>query len=477
MKTTTSTLIQKDKKYVWHPFTQMRDWEKGENLIITKGKGSKLKDTEGNWYLDGISSLWVNVHGHRKKEIDKAVQKQLRKCAHSTLLGQGNEASVLLAEKMIQLAPKGLKKVFFSDSGSTAVEIALKMAYQYWQQKENGRYKGKTKFIHLSNAYHGDTLGSVSVGGIDLFHEVYSPLLFKSLEAPSPHCYRCKLTRAGFRNGNLTVSGNMASVNPPAQKQCRWECVGKLEQILKKVAKKCAAVIVEPVMQGAAGMHISPPGYLKQVRQLCRRYNVLMIADEVATGFGRTGKMFACEHEKVTPDLMAVAKGISGGYLPLAATLTTQEIFNVFKGKYEEKKTFFHGHTYTGNPLACAAAVANLKLFEKENTLKKLSSKITYLEKKLKRFAQLESVGEIRQAGLMAGIELVENKKRKIPYSWEKQIGVRVCREALKRGVILRPLAHVIVLMPPLSITKKELKKLLDATFQSIRVICDKNQA
>lgn len=472
MNAKTKKLIQKDKKYLWHPFTQMRDWEREPILVVEEGKGSYLKDTEGNWYLDGVSSLWVNVHGHRKRALDKALEKQVQKLAHSTLLGLGGETSIELAEKLIRVAPKGLKRVFYSDSGSTAVEIALKMAYQYWQQKEKGRYKKKRKFIHLSDAYHGDTLGAVSVGGIDLFHEVYSPLIFDSFQAPSPHCYRCSLTSCSVTDSKLRVSGNLAKKNPPQKKICRWECVSVLEKILKKEHQKIAALIVEPVMQGAAGMHIAPPGYLKKVRQLCTRYNVLLIVDEVATGFGRTGKLFACEHDQVKPDILAVAKGLSGGYLPIAATLTTEQVYNSFKGEYKELKTFFHGHTYTGNALASAVAIENLKLFQKEKTVSKLQPKIKWMEKELAKWELLDCVGEVRQAGMMVGVELVENKKRKVSYNWEEKIGVRVCQEARERGVILRPLGNVVILMPPLSISIKELKKLFSTTYRSILAVC-----
>lgn len=471
MSNKTAQLVQKDKKYVWHPFTQMQDWEQDNILVIEEGKGSWLKDTEGNWYLDGISSLWVNVHGHRKKEIDLAMQQQIKKCAHSTLLGLSNEPAIRLAEKLIQIAPKGLKKVFYSDSGSTAVEIALKMAFQYWQQKEGG--KKKKRFLHLSNAYHGDTLGSASVGGIDLFHEMYAPLMIPSYETPAPHCYRCRLTKHPTQSDFLKVSGNCARTNPPSQNRCQWECVESLKQILSKRSEELAAVIVEPIMQGAAGMHVAPPGFLKQVRQACTKYGILLIVDEVATGFGRTGKMFACELESVTPDLMAVAKGLSGGTLPLAATLTTNEVYQAFKGDYGEKKTFFHGHTYTGNPLACAAALKNLELFEKEKTIKKLKPKIKFLEKELRRFEALEFVGEVRQAGMMVGVELVQNKKKKNPFDWEKRVGARVCQQARSQGVLLRPLGDVVVLMPPLTISLPELKKLLKVTFESITLVCE----
>ncbi|MBI5043613.1 MAG: adenosylmethionine--8-amino-7-oxononanoate transaminase [Nitrospirae bacterium] len=442
-----------DKKYIWHPFTQMKDWTEETPLIIEKGTGSYLIDINGKKYLDGVSSLWVTVHGHRKKEIDKAVKKQIDKIAHSTLLGLSNVPAILLAEKLIKIAPKGLTKVFYSDSGSTAVEIALKMAFQYWQQK-GAEYKNKIKFISLYNAYHGDTIGSVSVGGIDLFHQIYKPLLFDSYKIESPYCYRCRFNKT--------------------YPDCNLECADYAESVIKKHADDTAALIIEPLVQGAAGMLVSPPGYLRRIRELCTRYNVLIIADEVATGFGRTGRMFACEHEDVSPDIMAVAKGITGGYLPLAATLVIDEIFNAFYGEYKDLKTFFHGHTYTGNPLASAAAIANIDLFKKEKILQKLQKKIKYLTIRLKEFKSLKHVGDIRQKGFMVGIELVKDKKTKMPYPLEEKIGIKVIKEARKYGLIIRPLGDVIVLMPPLSIKMDELKKILDVVYTCIRDVTEK---
>ncbi len=328
-----------DQKYLWHPFTQMQEWS--QILVIDKGQGSWLRDTEGNWYLDGVSSLWTTVHGHREKTLNRAIVKQLNQVAHSTLLGLSNVPSILLAKELVQIAPQGLRKVFYSDSGSTAVEIALKMAYQYWKLKGEKR----PYFLKFQNAYHGDTLGGVSVGGIELFHNIFSPLLFKTFQAPWPHTYW----------------------KPKAMALEIWKekCLKNVEILLKKHGGKIASVIMEPLIQGASGMAMAPEGFLKCVEILCRKYGVLLIVDEVATGFGRTGKMFACEWENVRPDLMCIAKGISGGYLPLAATLATEKIFAAFLGKYQEFKTFFHGHTYTGNPLACAAAIASLQLFRK----------------------------------------------------------------------------------------------------------------
>ena len=441
----TKKLAYDDKQYLWHPFTQMKDWLKAEPLIIEEAKGCYLKDTKGNWYLDGVSSLWVNVHGHRKYEIDSAIIRQLNKVAHSTLLGLGNIPSIELAKELAEIAPRGLNKVFYSDNGSTAVEIALKMAYQYWQH--SGK-TAKTKFIHLENSYHGDTIGAVSVGGMELFHKAYKNLLFDSYRAESPYCYRC-----------------------PRDKRyplCNFECLDKLKEILKEHSDAIAALIVEPLVQAAAGILVWPQGIYKEMARLCRKSNVLLIADEVAVGFGRTGSMFASEQEEVTPDILCLAKGITAGYLPLAVTLTTRKIFDGFLGEYKEKKTFFHGHTYTGNPLACAAALANLELFKKEKTLEKLQPKIQFLKNELEKFKKLKNAGDIRQKGLIAGIELVKDKQSKQPYPWEEKMGIRVCQKVREYGVLLRPLGNVIVLIPPLAISKDELKQLLEATYKAI---------
>ena len=443
-------LEEDDKKYLWHPFTQMKDWLKQKPLIIQEAKGCFLKDVRGRWYLDGVSSLWVNIHGHRRKELDLALKAQIDKVSHTTLLGLSNVAAIKLAKELVKITPKGLNKVFYSDNGSTAVEIALKIAYQYWQHKGK---RDKTKFIHLENSYHGDTIGSVSVGGIDLFHKIYKPLLFKSYRVDSAYCYRCP------KNRNLS--------------NCNFECLEGLKGILKSRQKKIAALIVEPIVQAAGGIIVWPKGILAQIHKICKKFGVLLIADEVATGFGRTGRMFACEHEDISPDILCLGKGISAGYLPLAATLTTDKIYNGFLDDYAKKKTFFHGHTYTGNPLACSVALASLKIFKKEKTLNKLQAKINFLKEQLRLFAGLNHVGDIRQKGFMVGIELVRSKQAKQPYCWEEKIGIKVCQQVRKYGVILRPLGNVIVLMPPLAITKNELTKLLEATYKSIKEICN----
>ena len=341
MKDTTEKLIKTDKECVWHPFTQMAGWMESEPVIIDSADGFYLLDTEGKRYIDGFSSLWCNVHGHRVKKIDDAIRDQLNKVSHSTLLGLGQTRSIELAERLVGVTPAGLDKVFYSDSGATSVEVAVKMAYQYWS---NVGQDGRTKFIALGDAYHGDTVGSVSVGGIGLFHRIFKSLLFDVMFAPSPHPYRFDGTA----------------------EQCCEHSLSKREELLKDNAGEVAAVIVEPLVQGAAGILVHPEGFLKGVAGLAKKYGVLLIVDEVATGFGRTGKMFACEHEGVEPDFLCMAKGITGGYLPLAATMTTKKVYDAFLGDVSEHKTFYHGHTYTGNALACAAAVASLDLFEEE---------------------------------------------------------------------------------------------------------------
>jgi adenosylmethionine-8-amino-7-oxononanoate aminotransferase len=441
-------LIDWDKQYIWHPFTQMKDYMDTNPLVIEKGDGCYLIDIAGNKYIDGVSSLWVLVHGHGKKELVDAIEKQSKILCHSTLLGLANVPSILLAKKLIEIVPRGLSRVFYSDNGSTSVEIALKMAYQYWQQKGN---KKKKRFISFTNAYHGDTIGSVSVGGIDLFHQVYGPLLFKTYKAPSPYCYRCPLKLE--------------------RETCDLACVEAFEKVVKEHHEEACAVIIEPLVQGAAGMIMQPPEWLHAVWKVAKEYNLLFITDEVATGFGRTGNMFACDEEKISPDFLCVAKGITGGYLPLAATLSTEEVFNGFLGQFDEFKTFFHGHTYTGNPLACAVAVENIDLFRKDRVLQKLKHKIVNMRKGLERFKDLSHVGEVRQKGFMVGIELVKSRKTKRPYLPGEKIGQKVVWEARKRGVIIRPLGDIIVLMPPLAIDEPTLEILVDVTYESIKAV------
>jgi adenosylmethionine-8-amino-7-oxononanoate aminotransferase len=466
-----SHLEEADKRYIWHPFTQMKDWEKESPVIIGEGRGSFIRDIYGKWYLDGVSSLWVNIHGHARKEIDDALREQIGKISHSTMLGLSNVPAIRLAEKLITLIQNSevrsqnselgnlqpafcnqhsaLKRVFYSDNGSTSVEVALKMAFQYWKQRgEDGRHA----FLSLNNAYHGDTIGAVSVGGVDIFHNAFGPLLFKTYRAPSPYCYRCEL-------GCECLADPLPPVFP---------CIVEMEEILKGHHNEIAAVIIEPLVQAAGGMIAAPPGYLKAVKDLCTKYNVLMIADEVATGFGRTGKMFACEHESVTPDILCLSKGITGGYLPLAVTVTTDEVYGAFLGEFSDLRTFFHGHSYTGNPLACAAAIACLEIFEKEDTLNALRPKIGILEGWLKEISDLPHVGDARGMGLMAGVELVRDRASKAPFPWEEKMGWKVALHARDKGVFIRPLGNVVVIMPPLSISQEELKRLLGVIGDSI---------
>jgi adenosylmethionine---8-amino-7-oxononanoate aminotransferase len=414
-------LASADRAHLWHPFTQQRGWCAEEPLIVERAEGSRLIDTEGRSYIDGVSSLWCNVHGHGHPRIDAAIRDQLGRVAHSTMLGLSHPPAIELARRLVEIAPEGLTRVFYSDSGSTAAEIALKMAFQYWRQAGE---EGRTRFVCLRDAYHGDTIGSVSVGGIDLFHSMYRPLLFDTLKAEP---------------------GDLAG----------------MERLLREHEGEVAAVMMEPLVQGAAGIVVHPEGYLRGVRELCDRHDVLLILDEVATGFGRTGRMFACEHEDVAPDLLCLAKGITGGYLPLAATLATERIYEGFLGEFEEFRTFFHGHTYTGNPLACAAALATLDVFEEERTIERLQPKLELLGHLLEPVAAHPEVAEVRRRGTMTGIQLREHPA-------ELRMGHRVTLETRRRGAIVRPLGDVVVLMPPLAITEAELTTLVAATLESI---------
>ncbi len=434
----TEWLRQKDRESIWHPFTQMADWEKDAPLVIERGEGNTLIDTEGRKYFDGVSSLWVNLFGHRRKEIDAAIRSQLDRLAHSTFLGLSHVPAVELSERLLTVAPEGFSRVFYSDNGSTAMEIAIKMALQYWQQK-GGRKK--QTFMTLTEAYHGDTIGAVSAGGIDLFHKIFQPLLFTTHRIPTPHCYRCPYGMA--------------------RKSCGLVCAARMEEEVRRYRQELAAFIVEPLVQGAAGMLMMPEGYLARLREVTRECGLLLICDEVATGFGRTGTMFACEQEGISPDIMAVAKGLTGGYLPLAATLTTKEVYDAFLGRYEEFKAFFHGHSYTANPLGCAAALATLSIFEEQGVLKHVASLSGIMAEELAKIERRRCIGDIRQKGLMVGIEIVEDRHTKAPFPPEKKVGQKVVRKVREKGIILRPLGDVIVLMPPLSSTEDEIRHLV----------------
>ena len=419
---TSRELADLDRQVLWHPFTQQQGWAEETPVLIERGENATVVDTEGNAYIDGTSSLWCNVHGHRHPAIDIAIKDQLDRIAHSTMLGLSHPPAVKLAQRLVELAPDGLTRVFYSDNGSTANEIALKMAYQWWHQRGEWWRSG---FICLRNSYHGDTLGSVSVGGIELFHSLYRPLLFDAWQAEPGDA-------------------------------------GHMRSLLEEHGDRVAAVIVEPLVQGAAGMFVQPEGYLRAVRELCDEFGVFLICDEVATGFGRTGTMFACEQEGVSPDFLCLAKGLTGGYLPLAATLTTERVYEAFLGRFDEFRTFFHGHTYTGNPLACAAALATLGVFEQEHTLERLQPRIVLLGDLLAQHVEpLPTVREVRRWGFMTGIELSA-------FPVEMRMGHRVTLEARARGAMIRPLGDVIVIMPPLSIEPDELRRLVEITAAAI---------
>jgi adenosylmethionine-8-amino-7-oxononanoate aminotransferase len=436
---------------IWYPFTQMQEFLHESPLSIASAQGCWLVDVAGRRYLDGVSSLWANVHGHRHPKIDAAVKEQLGRVAHSTMLGLTHPGGIELARQLTTLTPLRLNRVFYSDSGATAVEIALKMAYQYWQlQGEHSRHV----FLKLSEAYHGDTVGAVSLGGMDLFHERFGPLLFETVKVPTPHMYRHPF-------GDLSAA------------EIRARYFNESAALIEKYAESACAFIVEPLVQGAAGMIVHPEGYLAHIRELTRKHGILLIADEVAVGFGRTGKMFACEWEDVSPDLMCLGKGITGGYMPLAATLATEEIFSAFLGDFGELKTFFHGHTYTGNPLACAAALASLEVFAEEKTLapEVFGAKTEYYGRGMERLSELPHVGSVRFRGLMGGVELVKDKQTKEPYRFTDRVGHRVCMQARQHGVILRPLGDVVVLMPPLAASIAELDLLFAATEKAIQEV------
>jgi adenosylmethionine---8-amino-7-oxononanoate aminotransferase len=450
MNATLAQLEQWDRDHVWHPFTPVADGGGEPPLIIERAEGCYLIDTEGRRYLDGVSSLWCNIHGHRVPELDTAIRAQLDRVAHTTMLGLANVPATLLAQRLVELAPPGLTRVFYSDDGATAVEVALKMAFQFWRQCPMPR-PSKTKFLALQSAYHGDTLGDVSVGDVGRFHRLFGPLLFPTIKAPSPYCYRCPL---GLERSS-----------------CRIDCVEELAHLVAAHADELAAVVIEPLVQGAAGMITAPTGFLRRVREVTREHGVLLIADEVAVGFGRTGTLFACEQEGVTPDFLCLAKGLTGGYLPLAATLTTEEVFRAFVGPPEAGRAFYHGHTYTGNPLGAAVALASLALLEQSGVMNALPAKAARLRAGLNRTARLPCVGEVRQCGLVAGIELVSDRATKTPFPADRRMGARVCHRLRERGILLRPLGDVVVVMPPLTIDDSLLDFLLDVLHDVLIIV------
>ena len=439
-------LMHWDHQHLWHPFTQMQDWLAEDPLIIERGEGNTLIDISGRRYLDGVSSLWCNVHGHRKPELDAALRKQSEQIAHSTMLGLSNVPATVLAKQLVEHTPSSLTRVFYSDDGATAVEIALKLALQYWHLRGHPQ---RRQFVALTGGYHGDTLGAVGVGYSETFHRFFRDVLSPSMTINPPHVYRWQQGYSIERAEELALA--------------------EAERVFAEHGSEIAALIIEPLMQGAAGMWTQPLGYLPAVRDMTRRYGTLLICDEVATGFGRTGRMFAVEHSDVEPDLMCIGKGLTGGYMPLAATLATEDIFSAFLAPHEAFHAFFHGHTYTGNPLASAVALANLEIFEREGVTRRVQRRAARLAEVLRqRCRDLPHVGDLRQWGLMVGIELVRDRAGRTPYAPRAKVGQRVAVEARQRGVILRPLGNVVVLMPPLSITEDEVDFLGTVTCQSI---------
>ncbi|MEZ6137277.1 MAG: adenosylmethionine--8-amino-7-oxononanoate transaminase [Pirellulaceae bacterium] len=428
-----------DREHVWHAFTQMSEYDP---LIIKRAEGVWLYDVAGRKLLDGVSSMWCNVHGHRHPSIDAAVKQQLDHVAHVTSLGMSNIPAIELTQRLVDCAPPGLDCVFFSSDGASAVEVAMKMAFQYWRQCDAPQPQ-RDLYLAVGNAYHGDTLGSVSVGGVSRFHAMFAPLLFDVVRGPCPDTYRLP---DGVETAELTEY-----------------YLGEYEQLFERFADRLVAMILEPLVQGAAGVVLHPPGFLRGIRDLADRYNVLLIADEIAVGMGRTGKLWACEHEQVMPDFLCAGKGLSGGYLPLAATLTTRQVWNAFLGDYAQSRSFFHGHTYGGNPLACAAALATLDLFEQESTLENVTRQGAYLEECLSGLQSHRLVGSVRRQGLMAAIELVSNRETKTPFPWAERLGHRVCEAALRQGVWLRPLGNVIIVMPPLCVTAEHIELIAQA--------------
>jgi adenosylmethionine-8-amino-7-oxononanoate aminotransferase len=435
---TADSLADFDRRHVWHAFTQMREYEP---LLIERGEGCRLFDADGNGYLDGSASMWCNVHGHRHPRLDAAVAAQLGKVAHTTNLGLSNPTTVAFAKRLLEVAPAGLGHVFFTGDGSSAIETALKMAFQFWRQSEVPQ-PGRTRFVAVGEAYHGDTLGAIGVGGVDRFTAMFAPLTFEAIRLPSP-------------------GGPCPHTGRPAPSLA--ESLATLDRILEEHRGTVAAVILEPLVQMAAGIYVHPAGFLRGVADLARRHDVLLVLDEVATGFGRTGTMFACEQEDVSPDLLCLGKGITAGYLPMAATLATTRVWNAFLGTHAERRTFFHGHTYGGNPLAAAVGLASLELFEEERVLEHLPEKISRLREHCDRLEAHPHVGAIRRIGLAAGLELVVDKPSGRPYPWQEQRGMRACLAARKHGAILRPLGDVVVIMPPLSISLAELDELCRA--------------
>ncbi len=444
-------ILELDRRHIWHPCTQEKDLEALPPIPIARGKGSFLYDLDNNRYIDGVSSWWVNLFGHSHPRLNRALTEQAEKVAHHIFAGFTHEPAAALAAGLCEIAPAGLNKVFFTDNGSAAVEAALKMSFQYWQQV--GR-PAKTRFVSISEAYHGETIGALSVGGCDLYRSVYRPILLDEFQVQGPDCYRCpyRLTRDS----------------------CQAECIEAMEELVEREHQQIAAIIIEPLIQGAAGMRIYPAVYLNRLRELCDRCQVHYIADEIAVGFGRTGKMFANHHAGVSPDILCLSKGITGGYMPLAVVMTTQQVYDAFYDDYQSLKAFLHSHSYSGNPLACAVACEVLNIFRDDQILQKLEPKMALLDAGAARFEALPHIGEFRRCGMVAAVEMVQDKNKKTPYPWQERRGYEVYQRALQKGALLRPLGNVIYFMPALNIEEQTLQDLLDIAFESVVAVCGK---
>ena len=437
---------EKDLKYIWHPCSQMKDYEDFAPIVIERGEGIYLYDTEGKKYYDIISSWWCNLLGHCIKEINNAVKSQLDKLEHVIFANFSHEPAINLCEKLMTILPKGLCKFNFADNGSSSIEMALKMSFQYHHQKGHPE---KKRFMALSDAYHGETIAALSVGGVDLYSEIYKPILLDVTRIEAPDCYRCPY---GHLHG-----------------ECDCPCIEKAQKTFEKYGTETCALIVEPLLQGSAGMRIYPPLYLKKLRELCNKYNVHLIADEIATGFGRTGKMFACDHAGIAPDIMCLSKGLTGGYMPMAIAVTTQEIYDAFYADYLEGKAFMHSHTYSGNPLACSAACAVLDILKEEKIIEKANEKAIYFNQKIKeKFSNHKHVGDIRNIGLINAIELVENKETKQAFNSKFRYGYQIYKKAIEKGVILRPLGDVLYFNPPLIIEKEDMDYVINVAYESL---------
>lgn len=437
---------ERDLKHIWHPCSQMKDYEAFPPIVIKKGEGVFLEDMEGKKYLDAVSSWWVNLFGHSNKRINDAIYKQANKLEHVIFANFTHEAAIELGERILEAAPKGLNKIFFGDNGSSAIEIALKMSFQYHQQ--TGKRK-KTKFVALSDGYHGETLGALSVGGVDLFSKIYKPLLLDVIRPEGPDCFRCKY--------NLD------------RNTCNSECFEAMGKAIEEKHEEVSAIIIEPMVQGAAGMKIYSPNYLKKLRKLCDEYDINLIADEIAVGFGRTGEMFACNHAGITPDIMCVSKGLTAGYMPLSLVITTDKIYDVFYDDYDTMKAFLHSHSYSGNALGCAVAVETLKIFKEENIIEKNKKKSAFLKEKIaENFKDIPYIGECRQIGMIGAIELVKDKNTKEGFHWKERVGYQIYKRALEKGVLLRPLGNIIYFMPPYVINEEEIDLMVRTARESI---------